>query len=81
MNINHTLLYAVGVSSEPLEKLVYAARNAGALGAKLTGTGGGGCTITLTETKRLEQVEDTIQKAGGTAFIAKQSDEGVRIES
>lgn len=42
MNINHALLYAVGVSHESLERLAYAARNAGAFGAKLTGGGGGG---------------------------------------
>ena len=81
MNINHALLYAVGVSSEPLEKLVYAARNTGALGAKLTGAGGGGCIIALAENERLKQVEDAIKKAGGTTFIAKKSDEGVQIES
>jgi mevalonate kinase len=80
MNINHALLYAVGVSSEPLEKLVNAARNARALGAKLTGAGGGGCMIALAESEKLKQVENAIKKAGGTAFIAKKSDEGVRIE-
>lgn len=81
MNINQALLYAVGVSSEPLEKLVYAARDAGALGAKLTGAGGGGCIVALAENERLKQVEDAIKKAGGTTFIAKKPDEGVRIES
>jgi mevalonate kinase len=81
MSINHALLYAVGVSSEPLEKLVYAARNSGALGAKLTGAGGGGCIIALVENEKLKQVENAIEKAGGTAFVAKKSDEGVRIES
>jgi mevalonate kinase len=80
MNINHALLYAVGVSCEPLEKLVYAARKAGALGAKLTGAGGGGCIIALAENERLKQVEGAIKRAGGTTFIARKSDEGVRIE-
>lgn len=81
ININHALLYAVGVSNEPLEKLVYAARKAGALGAKLTGAGGGGCIIALAENEKLKQVENAIEKAGGTAFVAKKSDEGVQIES
>lgn len=81
MNINHALLYAVGVSSEPIEKLVYAARNAGALGAKLTGAGGGGCIIALAEKQKREKIVNAIEKAGGTAFIAQKSDEGVRIES
>jgi len=43
MDINHGLLEALGVSSRELSELVYAARGAGgALGAKLTGAGGGG---------------------------------------
>lgn len=47
MNINHGLLNALGVSSPILEDACVAARNAGALGAKLTGAGGGGCVIAL----------------------------------
>jgi mevalonate kinase len=35
------------VSTERLEDLCAAARGAGALGAKLTGAGGGGCVIAL----------------------------------
>jgi len=80
MNINHALLYAVGVSHEALERLVYAARIGGALGAKLTGGGGGGCMIALAEEKKLKRVMVAIVKAGGTAFEARKTDEGVRIE-
>jgi mevalonate kinase len=80
MNINHALLYGVGVSDESLEWLVNAARKADALGAKLTGAGGGGCMIALTEKDKQEQVLEAIQRSGGTAFVAKKTDEGVRIE-
>jgi mevalonate kinase len=80
MNINHALLCGVGVSDESLEWLVNAARKAGALGAKLTGAGGGGCMIALAENERLEQVLEAIQRAGGMPFIARKTDEGVRIE-
>jgi mevalonate kinase len=78
MNINHALLSAVGVSHESLERLVYAARNNGALGAKLTG--GGGCMIALAEEDKLKKVMSAIERAGGTVFEARKSDEGVRIE-
>jgi mevalonate kinase len=81
MNLNHALLYAVGVSNELLERLICAARQAGALGAKLTGAGGGGCMIALAENRRLKKVAQAIQEAGGASFVAKKSDEGVRIES
>jgi len=80
MNINHALLYGVGVSDESLEWLINAARKAGALGAKLTGAGGGGCMIALARSERLEQVLEAIQKAGGRTFTARKTDEGVRVE-
>ncbi|MEF8775901.1 MAG: mevalonate kinase [Haloarculaceae archaeon] len=50
MDFNHGLLSALGVSSRSLDAMVWAARDAGALGAKLTGAGGGGCIVALDET-------------------------------
>jgi len=80
MNINHALLCAVGVSHESLERLIHAARKSGALGAKLTGGGGGGCMIALAEPGKLKRVVRAIVQVGGTAFIAQKTDSGVRIE-
>jgi len=80
MNMNHALLYGIGVSDESLEWLTNAARKAGALGAKLTGAGGGGCMIALSKDENLQQVLEAIQRAGGKPFIARKTDEGVRIE-
>jgi len=47
MNINQGLLNALQVSTPELEKLIEVARDAGALGAKLTGGGGGGAMLAL----------------------------------
>jgi mevalonate kinase len=80
MNLNQALLSAVGVSNEPLERLIRAARNAGALGAKLTGGGGGGCMIALASRDKLRRIADAIEKAGGEAFAAHKTGEGVKIE-
>jgi mevalonate kinase len=80
MNINHALLYGIGVSDESLEWLINASRKAGALGAKLTGAGGGGCMVALARNERLEQVLDAMMNAGGRPFIARKTDEGVKIE-
>jgi mevalonate kinase len=80
MNVNHALLCGLGVSDESLEWLISAARKAGAFGAKLTGAGGGGCMIALANKEKLEQVLEAIHGAGGKPFIAKKTDEGVRIE-
>jgi mevalonate kinase len=46
-NMAHGLLSGVGVSSPALDELVHIARAAGALGAKLTGAGGGGAVIAI----------------------------------
>ena len=50
MDFNHGLLSALGVSSRSLDSMVWAARDADAHGAKLTGAGGGGCIVALDET-------------------------------
>jgi hydroxymethylglutaryl-CoA reductase len=47
MDINQGLLNALRVSTPELEKLIGIARDAGALGAKLTGGGGGGAMVAL----------------------------------
>ena len=55
MDINHGLLSALGVSSRSLDAMVWAAREGGAHGAKLTGAGGGGCVVALGEPAELER--------------------------
>ena len=80
MNIDHELLCAVGVSCEELERLVHAARKAGAYGAKLTGAGGGGCMIALAPPEKLGEVADAIRRAGGDPIITRKTDVGVVIE-
>lgn len=47
MNIAQGLLNAIGVSTADLEQMIAIARDAGAVGAKLTGAGGGGAIIAL----------------------------------
>jgi len=46
-NLAHGLLSGVGVSTPLLDDMVHIARTAGALGAKLTGAGGGGAVIAI----------------------------------
>ncbi|MGQ7416047.1 mevalonate kinase [Streptococcus suis] len=50
MNQAHILLQELGVSDPSLDKLVSLAQENGALGAKLTGGGRGGCMIALVRT-------------------------------
>ncbi len=65
MNENHAILQGIEVSSMELDLLVGIARKEDALGAKLTGGGGGGCMTALTPGKELqEKVAHAIEKAG-----------------
>lgn len=54
MNANHTLLQELTVSCQELDDLVLAARDAGAIGAKMSGTGRGGLMIALTPTDEIQ---------------------------
>ena len=47
MNHNARLLGELGLSTPALDEACEAAQRAGAVGAKLTGAGGGGCMIAL----------------------------------
>ena len=47
MNLNQMLLSGLFVSTSAIELMCGLAREAGALGAKLTGAGGGGCVVAL----------------------------------
>ena len=62
MNRAHTVLAGLDLSLPVLDRLVGAARRAGALGAKLTGGGLGGCVIALTGS---EGAADRVRSAPG----------------
>jgi len=78
MNQNQELLDRISVSTTELDKMILAAREAGAFGAKLTGAGGGGCMIALASPDRIPAVVEAIREAGGTTFIANIERRGVR---
>jgi mevalonate kinase len=69
MNQNHSLLQELTVSSPELDKLVHAARDAGALGAKLSGGGRGGNMIALAEQARAESVASALMSVGAKNTI------------
>ncbi len=69
MDQNHALLQSLTVSSPELDKLVEAARKAGALGAKLSGGGRGGNMIALAEQDGAEAVANALMSAGAKRTI------------
>ncbi|MGB9726182.1 MAG: mevalonate kinase [Fervidicoccaceae archaeon] len=79
MNLNHSLLDALGVSTRRLNELVHVARDSGAYGAKLTGAGGGGCVIALVPEKG-EIVETAMKLHGSMVLRTKLGADGVKVE-
>lgn len=80
MNENQLLLERLGVSHEKADELIDIARRAGALGAKLTGAGGGGAIIALAATKEdSEAIAAGIKEAGYNAFEVEIDSKGLLI--
>ncbi|WP_069131217.1 hydroxymethylglutaryl-CoA reductase, degradative [Rhodohalobacter halophilus] len=72
MNMNHGYLNTLGVSYPEVEDLIEIARNSGALGAKLTGGGGGGAMIALCDSDKMQKkIQKKMHEAGYDALIAE----------
>jgi mevalonate kinase len=69
MDENHTLLQEMGVSCSELDRLVAAAREGGALGAKLSGAGQGGNMIALVTADTQGRVDMMLRLAGASNVI------------
>ena len=69
MDLNQMLLSGLFVSTESIERACETARAAGALGAKLTGSGGGGAVIALC--RETEPVRAALSAAGFDAFATR----------
>lgn len=77
MTNDHKLLSILGVSCRELNKLVNASLRH-SYGAKLTGSGGGGSMIALTDSP--EKVCESISLHGGTPFVVRTGVAGAMIE-
>jgi mevalonate kinase len=75
MNENQRHLEALDVSCPEIERLCAIARDAGAVGAKLTGGGGGGCVIALVPGLEDEGVAQKVEQAWQAAGFAALSTE------
>ena len=67
MNLCHGYLNALQVSTPEIEELIYIARRHGAVGAKLTGGGGGGSIVAICP-NGTEDAEKAIRSAGYDAL-------------
>ena len=80
MNLNQLVLEKIGVSCPELEALNRAALAAGAFGAKLSGSGGGGIMLALVSPEKKDAVAEAIAEAGGEPLIPPVAVEGARVE-
>lgn len=66
------------ISTTKIDRMIQASLDAGALGAKINGSGGGGCMFAYAP-KHPEKVVEAIEKEGGKAYIIR-VDEGTKVE-
>ena len=58
----------LGISTPKIDGMIDAAKNVGAYGAKINGSGGGGCMFAYVP-ENPEKVKSAIENTGGEAFI------------
>jgi galactokinase len=79
LNEHQTVLRdLIGISTSKIDRMIKASLNAGAYGAKINGSGGGGCMFAYSP-EDPERVKSAIESVGGKAFIIK-TDSGSREE-
>lgn len=78
LNLNQLALERLGVSCPEIDALVEAALAAGAWGAKLSGSGGGGIVLAVAEPRALEAVADAMAAAGAGSLVVTAGVEGAR---
>jgi len=76
MNRNHDLLAILGINTRGLQTMVDAVQPY-SFGAKLTGAGGGGCIIALTD--QPEEAGRAISRMGGRPFVVKTTRQGFQV--
>jgi galactokinase/mevalonate kinase-like predicted kinase len=81
MNDNHAIQRSLGGSGESNEKLIAAALEAGALGAKLAGAGDGGTIIALWPWPDPTRLEEALRQAGALEIYRPEVVPGVLIEA
>jgi len=80
MNENHAIQRDLGGSGESNERLIAAARKAGALGAKLAGAGDGGTIVALWTAADAAPLEAALRGAGAAALFRPAIVRGVSVD-
>jgi mevalonate kinase len=78
MDRNQTLLGSLFLSTPEIETMCDLARRAGALGAKLTGAGGGGCVVALVPSQAIADAVLDAWKGEGLEGFATSAAQEIR---
>ncbi|MCP4647494.1 MAG: GHMP kinase, partial [bacterium] len=77
----HSILRDIlGTSTKKIDRMVEAAMDEGAYGAKINGSGGGGCMFATAAGKDADGVAEALRRAGGRVWRVK-ADIGVAVEN
>ena len=71
MDLNQMILSGLFVSTEEIERMCALARGEGALGAKLTGAGGGGCVVALATSEAAPAILRAWKEDGFDGFVTR----------
>lgn len=71
MDLNQMILSGLFVSTEEIEQMCALARRSGALGAKLTGAGGGGCVVALATSETAPGILRAWKESGFDGFVTR----------
>jgi len=74
---SHRRKNAPGITTPLIDRLVAAARKAGAAGAKVCGAGGGGCVFFLAERGARQRVVDAVRREGAVILDVRVAPRGV----
>lgn len=67
------------ISTPTIDRIIAAARRAGAMGGKVCGAGGGGCLALVIEPEAREKVEKVVVSSGGELLPVRIDRRGVRV--
>jgi mevalonate kinase len=79
-NVNQGLLTSLGVSTNKLANLVYAARENGSPGSKLSGAGGGDCIFSIVRPEDTDKIKRAVEHAGGEVVPLPTNADGVKVD-
>lgn len=71
---------APGVSTPEIDRMMAAAREAGAIGTKICGAGGGGCLVAFADPSRTSAVREALRAHGARLLDYRVETQGLQVE-